>query len=173
MQLPKRKPGKYSQLPVDNVLSEEKYKELKNELEKLKKRRPKLAGEVSRLAELGDFSENMEYQLAKRRLRGLNSAILKTEYRINHAEIIEESSDGVVRLGSVVTVRTSKGENTYTILGSSEADPSGGIISHQSPLGSALMGHRVGDVLEIDKIGKCEVIKIKSGHGDQVLQIYQ
>lgn len=161
MQLPKRKPGKYSQIPTDHVMSKKKYKEIKHEIEKLKKKRSPAAKEVARLAELGDFSENVEYQLAKGRLRGINYWILKLEYLINHAEIIEPGDSGIVSLGSVVTIKTDKGERSYTILGGEESDPGKGIISHLSPLGSALIGHRVGDVVEVEKVGKCEVLEIK------------
>ncbi|OGH58981.1 MAG: hypothetical protein A2725_03875 [Candidatus Magasanikbacteria bacterium RIFCSPHIGHO2_01_FULL_33_34] len=141
-------------------MTQEKLDELKLELDKLNKKRPQAAKEVSRLAELGDFSENVEYQLAKGRLRGINNAILKLEYRINHANIIAGGNSNIVQLGSEVTIKNSKGKSTYTILGASETDPSRGIISHQSPLGSALLGHRVGEVVEVDKIGECEILKI-------------
>ncbi|MDP2683993.1 MAG: GreA/GreB family elongation factor [bacterium] len=160
MQLPKRKPRKYSEFPTDHVLSQKKYDGLKLELVGLKKKRPVLATEVSRLAELGDFSENVEYQLAKRRLRGLNSAILKIDYQINHAEIVGNTKGVVVGLGSVVALVTNKGKSIYTILGATEADPEHGIISYLSPLGSALMGHCVGDRLIINKIGECEILSI-------------
>jgi len=161
MQLPKRKPGKYSQLPIDHVMSKEKFEELKRDLEKLKKKQPHAAQEVARLAELGDFSENVEYQLAKRRLRGINSGMIKLEYRINNAEIVKVKNNNTVQLGSTVTVKTPKGERTYTILGTSESDPGGGIISHYSPLGTALLGHHIGDVVEVDKVGEYEILVIK------------
>ena len=160
MQLPKRKLGKYTKLPTDHVMSKKKYRELECELEKLKQKQPYASQEVSRLAELGDFSENVEYQLAKRRLRGILSGILKLNYRINHAEIVEAGNNNIVELGSIVTIKTDKGKREYTILGASEADPENGIISHQSPLGAGLLGHCVGDVIEIDKIGRCEVLKL-------------
>ncbi len=160
MQLPKRKPGKYSQIPFDPVMSEEKFQELEIKLERLKKKQPVAAREVSRLAEMGDFSENVEYQLAKRRLRGINYGIMKLEHQINHAEIVEVSDSDVVQLGSTVNISSNKGERTYKILGASEVDPDAGIISHQSPLGSALLGHVVGDVVEVEKIGNFEILAI-------------
>jgi len=149
------------QMPTDHAMTKNKYEELERELEKLKQKRPSAAKEVSRLAELGDFSENVEYQLAKGRLRGINSAILKLGYRISHAELIKSGKDGVVQLGSTVIIKTPKGEKTYTILGASEADPANGIISRQSPLGSALLGHKVGDLVEVERFGKCELVKIR------------
>ncbi len=146
-------------MPTDHVMSKAKYQELELELQKLKKKRPQAAQEVVRLAELGDFSENVEYQLAKRRLRGINGAMLKLEYRINNAEIVEASNGEVVELGSTVELKTPKGRRKYTILGASEADPAKGVISHQSPLGEELMGRRVGDKFSA-RIGECEVVGV-------------
>ncbi len=160
MQLPKRKPGKYSQLPTDHVMTQKKYAELEQDLEKLKKKRPHAASEVSRLAELGDFSENVEYQLAKRRLRGINYGITKLEFQLSHADVIEAGDGSVVELGSKVILKTPKGEREYTILGASEADPSNGIISHQSQLGSALMGLEKGDRVDVKRVGGCTISKI-------------
>lgn len=160
MQLPKRKPGKYSQIAPDHVMTQTKYEELERELEILKKKRSPAAKEVTRLAELGDFSENVEYQLAKGRLRGINSAILRLEYRINHADIIKQSNGSKIQIGSTVTIKTPKNKKTFTILGASETDPSKGIISHLSPLGSALLGHHAGDVIRVEKIGEWQVIEV-------------
>lgn len=162
MQLPKRKPGKYTNLPNDPIMSKSKYEELKRELASLKKKQPHASQEVSRLAELGDFSENLEYQLAKRRLRGILNAILRLDFQINHAEVVEVKNNNIVQIGSSVKIKTPKGEKTYTILGALEADPGKGIISHASPLGSALLGGRVGDVVEVERVGRCEIIKISA-----------
>lgn len=160
MQTPKRKPGKYSDFATDHVMSQKKYNELEQELEKLKAKRPHAASEVTRLAELGDFSENVEYQLAKRRLRGINYGITKIEFQLNHADVVKGKTSGRVGVGSVVTIETPRGEREYTILGASEADPAHGVISHGSPLGSALMGAQVGDEIEVEKVGECKIINI-------------
>lgn len=138
------------------MLTSEKLAELKNKLYRLKEHsRPTAAAEVTRLAELGDFSENAEYQLAKGRLRGINNAILRLEHQINQAIIIEPSANvDVVAIGHTVTVVSDGKQKTYQILGSSETRPERGIISHVSPVGSALLGHRVGDVVKINLAGK-------------------
>lgn len=151
MQLPKRKPGKYTYLPFDPVMTEQKYTELKTALEQLKKKKPLAAAEVARLAELGDFSENVEYQQAKRRLRGILSAIAKIEFQLNSAEIITQGNSDIVEIGSTVTVRIDGTEKTYTILGSSETNPQKNIISYSSPLGSSLLGNRVGDIATLSR----------------------
>src|SRR3989338_789839 len=156
MQIPYRKPGKYSQAPIDNLITQDKFVELKKKLYNLRRfRRPQLAKEVARLAELGDFSENVEYQLAKGRLRGINNAMLKTENQLNRAVIITpEKQTGTVRIGHTVTIETAGAQKTYQILGSSETNPGRGIISHNSPIGNALLGKKVGDVVKIQLAGK-------------------
>lgn len=151
MQTPQRKLGKYAHLKPDPNLTEEKYNELKKKLLKLKKIRPTAATEVKRLAEMGDFSENAAYQIAKGRLRGINQRILDTEDHLKHAIIINHPKNtGTVTLGHKVTVEINGRQRTYLILGSSETDPQEGVISHNSPLGSALIGRRVGDIIKIN-----------------------
>lgn len=156
MQLPYRKPGKYQQEPLDPVITQKKKDEYEAELKALNAKRPHAAKEVARLAEMGDFSENVEYQLAKRRLRGINGAITKIEFLLNRADIIEPAGDGlIVDIGNSVTVRGEEGqERTYTILGSQETDPTKGIISHTSPLGSTLLGKRKDESFVFSAAGK-------------------
>lgn len=150
MRVPYRKPGKYSQMKQDPLLTERKFCELKKDLERLKKIQPQAAAEVSRLAELGDFSENAEYQHAKGRLRGINNAIERLGHQLDHAEIIpDRRRSDVVEIGSMVTVLQDGKQKTFQILGSSETNPYRGIISHNSPIGAALVGHRAGDSVTV------------------------
>ncbi len=150
MQLPYRKPGKYSQIPTDNLMTEAKFVELQKKLERLKSSQPQAARDVARLAEMGDFSENVEYQLAKGRLRSINQNITQIEFDLEHAEIIKPTKNSDrVQVGSTVTVDSEKGTNTFQILGSSETNPAKGVISHTSPIGSALLGHQVGEKIKI------------------------
>ncbi len=163
MQLPYRKPGKYTYLKPDEYLTEEKYNELKNKLDRLKYNRPRLAEEVKKYASDGDFSENAAYQIAKGRLRGMNRGILEIEDHLKRAVIIRHiKGANQVALGSTVTVKSAGKQKTFLILGSSEANPAKGIISRNSPLGSALMGRRVGDKIKLpDKAVEYEILKIE------------
>lgn len=149
----------------DPLMTEAKFNELKRELEKLKNRRPQAAAEVARLAELGDFSENAEYQLAKGRLRGTNNAILRLENELSQAVIIKSSGQtDTMQLGSTVTVESEGEQKTYQILGSAETNPEQGIISHNSPIGAALMGRRVGEEIRVkfaNREGVYKVIRIE------------
>lgn len=157
MRVPIRKSGKYTHLKVDPRITQKKFEELTNTLARLKKSRPRVAEEVKTLAQMGDFSENAAYQIAKGRLRGMNQRILDIGDLLRRAVIIEhQKNDGTVQLGHTVTVVTGGKQKNYQILGSSEADPLKGIISHNSPIGSALIGRRIGNSVKI-QLGKKEV----------------
>lgn len=150
MRVPYRKPGIFSQIKNDPFITQGKFNELKKDLERLKSIHPQAAADVSRLAELGDFSENAAYQFAKGRLRGINNAILRLEKQLQFATIIKpQKQTSKITLGSTVTIEKGDTSKTYQILGSSETNPQHGIISHNSPLGAALMGHSVGDVVRV------------------------
>jgi transcription elongation factor GreA len=165
MQTPYRKPGKYSNLKPDPLLTEDKVRALENKVKRLYEQRPALAAEVARLAEMGDFSENAEYQHAKWQLRRLNSAIEKTEDRLNHAVVIKSpKQNNVVDLLHRVTVKVGGEQKIFQILGSSETNPGKGIISNNSPIGVALMGQSVGDKVKVklaDKEIEYEIIGIE------------
>lgn len=168
MQTPYRKYDKIPRQKSDPHITEEKFKELKNKLDKLKNiQRPREAEEVKRLAAMGDFSENAGYQLAKSRLRGINQRILDIEDLISRAEIIQPLiNTGKVQLGNYVTIENleTKKNKTYQILGSAETNPLSGVISHSSPLGSALLNKQVGEVVSLeinDKKISYKIIEIK------------
>lgn len=160
MQLPKRKPGKFSQSTVDPHITQAKFDELDASLTRLKKLKPKVAKEMAEHAQMGDFSENAEYQAAKRRLRGINSKILILENQLNRAIIIDPKKSDVVEIGHTVTVLFDGKEKKYQILGSSETDPTKGIISQHSPIGAALIGRKAGDVVSVEIAGKKRKITI-------------
>jgi len=165
MQLPWRKPGKYTHLKPDQNLTEAKYNELKNKLASLKFNRPGLAEEVKKYASDGDFSENAAYQIAKGRLRGMNQKILEIEEHLKRAIIIKPNKNSnIVQLGNSVTIKTDGEEKTYLILGSSETNPQKGIISHNSPIGASLIGKKINDKVKInlaDKKVEYKIIKIE------------
>lgn len=151
MQVPIRKPGKYTNIKIDPKMTNQKFNELTEKLRKLKKVvRPPLIKEVKRLALMGDFSENVAYSIAKGKLRGLNQRIIELEDLLKRAEIIEIRNTGKIQVGSTVTISDSKKEKSYQILGSSESAPERGVISHISPLGKALLGARAGDDIKVE-----------------------
>ncbi|MBU2542711.1 GreA/GreB family elongation factor [Patescibacteria group bacterium] len=166
MQVPiRKKPGKYSNLETDPHITEARFIELKDELQKLKKNaHPRAASEVKRQAEFGDFSDNAAYSMAKGRLRWINQRISDLEKQLKNSIIIKPIKNAKkVELGNKVIIKIEGKEKTYLILGSSETDPAKNIISHSSPIGSALLDHKIGDRVKInlaDKEIECEIIGI-------------
>ena len=161
MRIPYRKPGIYSQMKQDPHLTADKLADLERKLERLKLSKPAAMADVSRLAELGDFSENVEYQLAKGRLRGINAGIFNTQSQIDNSVLIENAGNtDKVQIGHTVTVLVNGKEKKYTILGSAESDPKLGVISHGSPLGLSLMYKEVGDEVKVKLADKDVVYKI-------------
>jgi len=165
MRVPTRKGGEFTNLKPDPYITQKKFDELVLKLKKLKLSQPRLAQEVSRLAEGGDFSENAGYQAAKWQLRGLNQRILDLDEQLKFAIIIKPSKDKkVVSLGSSVTIRIDGKEKTYMILGSAEIDLAKNIISHHSPIGQALLNKKVGEIVKVqlgDKETICEIMKVE------------
>ena len=166
MRTPIRKGGKYVHDKPDPNVTREKYEKLISELERLiKVKRPPAIKEVKRLALMGDFSENVAYQMAKGRLRGMNQRILDLEEWLKGVKIIDaKPNKNFVQLGNIVTVEVLGKTKIYKILGSSETDPEKNIISHNSPLGSVLMGRKASDVVKFQgpsRIIEYKIIKIE------------
>ncbi len=124
-------------------LTPEGKKKLEEELqERTEQVRPAIADRIKQAKDLGDLSENSEYEAAKNEQAFNEGRIRELQYILNNAQLIEDSNGSkTVRIGSTVTIRYEDGEEeTYTIVGSSEAKPSEGRISNESPLGKALLG---------------------------------
>lgn len=168
MQVPRRRSEQHHkyQRPsdVDHFLSAAAIARFRDELARLEKERPKAAEDVARYKEMGDLSENAAYTEAKAQLRRINGRIESVKERLKRAVVIDESAGaaGVVRVGATVTLRSNGQEKTYQIVGSQEADPSRGRISHLSPLGQLLIGKKAGDRVERDAGGKTVEVEIVS-----------
>jgi transcription elongation factor GreA len=146
-------------------LTKEGAEELRQELDELiNVRRPALAQKLKEAIALGDLSENADYIDAKEQQGFLEGRIRYVESVLRSATIIEDDVNapaGVVRVGSTVTV-TQKGEppETYMIVGAAEANPLEGKISNESPLGAALLGHRVKDKITYEAPSGPQTFKI-------------
>ena len=131
-------------------LTEEGLKELKAELESLISRRPEVAETIKIARDLGDLGENAEYQSARNDQERDENRISEIESIIQNVEIIHRpKSDNKVRLGSIVKLKGPKGNKEFQIVGTVEADPLSGKVSDESPIGSELLGKKVGDNLTI------------------------
>lgn len=145
-------------------MSAEGLEKIKAELLDLKTvKRRELAERISVAKSLGDLSENAEYHEARDNLAFVEGRILEIEEMLKNVSVIQTpQSHDVVSIGSTVVVDVSGKERTYTIVGSNEADPAAGLISNESPLGSAFLGRRVGESVEVDTPGGVITYKIIS-----------
>lgn len=132
----------------------------KSGLEKLKKeykllterKRVEVAEKIKSAREFGDISENSEYDAAREEQAFVEGRISELEEILKKAKVSDTTKEkgGFVTIGSQVCVHLEGEEQTFEIVGSPEADPSQNKISHDSPLGKALMGRKVGDRIEIE-----------------------
>ena len=133
------------------VLTPEGYLELEAELNDLKlNKRPEVINALKYARSLGDLSENADYDAARNEQAIVEAKIQELEYKLEHAEIIDNSDKNIVNLGSTVTISYDDGETEeYKLVGSMEADPFENKISNESTLGIALLKHKIGDVVEV------------------------
>lgn len=149
-----------------NYLTPEGESKLKAELEELKgPKREELAARLRSAIQMGDLSENADYHKAKEDQGFLEGRIQEIEAILRHAVIIEKSAGDVVSIGSHVTIQEGDFDpETYHIVSPTEADPRKGRISHESPIGVALMNKKVGQVAEAETPGgriKFKIVKIE------------
>ena len=154
----------------ETFLTEEAYKQLQDKLAFLKcEGRIDIANKIKVARSFGDISENSEYDAAREEEAQLEMEITQIENTLRNAKIIDDDQvdSSKVTVGSTVTAYDSKykEELTFKIMGSFESDPTKGIISNESPIGKALLGHKVNDRVEINlpngQVMKLKVIAIK------------
>ncbi len=133
---------------VAAYLTQERYDEIVAELKELKTAgRKNVAEKLKHAKELGDLSENSEYQEAREDQIRLEQKIMQLEEILKNYTIIKkEACSEKVEIGCKVKVRKGSDTLTYTIVGSNEAKPETGFISNESPIGKNLLGKKVGDV---------------------------
>ncbi|MGC8779684.1 MAG: transcription elongation factor GreA [Anaerolineae bacterium] len=148
-------------------LTAEGIKKLQEELDYLiNVRRPEIARQIAEAKADGDVSENAGYEEAKTAQAFNEGRILTLKNILANAVVISENgSKETVDVGCKVTVRDVAygDQETYTIVGSTEVDPGNGRISLKSPIGRALMGHRIGDIVSVQTPGgnvEFEIISI-------------
>lgn len=158
-------------------MSEEKktivtYKGLKkyeDELADLKEnKRREIAEKIKEAREQGDLSENAEYDAAKDEQRDIEARIEELETLLKNVEVVDEdeAATDVVSIGCLVTLRDMefKENMEYKIVGSTEASSLGGCISNESPVGKAVLGHKVGETIKVEMPAgtfKYKIVNIK------------
>src|SRR3989344_5845071 len=148
------------QKPIDIKVTREGFEDLKNEYEELTKQRPGVLKRMVEAREQGDLSENAGYHAAKERLGYIDSRLRHLKLMIRFAEVVNSSDNGIVSFGNTVVVENDGQKLTYTVVSAQEADPLSGKVSDVSPVGSALLGKRVGDSATVEIPDGKMVLKI-------------
>jgi transcription elongation factor GreA len=146
-------------------LTQQGVDELRAELEDLAAMRGKIAESIKSARELGDLSENAEYQSARQDQERNESRISELEHILANVQVIAApATNGKVELGSVVKLKSDDGKTVkeFQVVGTVEADPLEGKISDESPIGQALIGKKVGDAVEIKTPAETKVYKVVS-----------
>lgn len=133
-------------------LTREGLEDLKREYEELAKvKRPEVLNRVSQARNMGDLSENAEYTVAREELSFIDGRIDELEELLKQAVLISNNNhSNTIKLGSTVKVSADGGPEVFTVVGEWEADPKEKKISHESPLGKALLGKKVGEEVEVE-----------------------
>ncbi len=148
------------------ILTQKGLAEIKREYQELVgKRRPEVVERIQRAREFGDLAENSEYDAAKEEQALLESRIVQLEDVLHSPQIIKstQKTDFVV-IGSTVVVEIDGAKDEFKIVGTMEADPAKRMISDESPVGAALLGAKVGEVVEVSTAivkAKYRILEIK------------
>lgn len=150
------------------ILTRQGYDDIQRELnEIISVKRPAIVNRIREARLLGDLKENFDYQDAKQSQGLLEARIRELEAIIMHATVVEGTTkDGRASIGSKVTVKDLEDgfEEEFFLVGPAESNPSEGKISHESGIGSALIGAKSGDVVEASTPGgiiRFEVVSVK------------
>jgi len=154
----------------DVLLTPEGLDKLKDEIEHLSTvKRREVAERIKEAREFGDISENSEYDDAKNEQAMLEARIASLEEKLRSASVIDASEldSNVVRVGSLVSVKDEGSGKSlkYTIVGSTEANPSENRLSNESPVGKGLLGRKKGDAVKVTlpngKVRELKITKIE------------
>ena len=131
-------------------LTAEGKKELEQELDELIKGRPAIAERIAIARSFGDLSENEEYSSARNEQKVAESRIMEIQEILKNAKVIRGGKKTKVDLGATVTLNMNGKKVTYTVVGTTEANPLEGKISNESPIGKALLGHKADESFEFN-----------------------
>lgn len=136
----------------DQIITQEGYDKLKNELEELKTvKRREIADRIQKAKDMGDLSENAEYSEAKDAQAFNEGRIGELTQMLKNLTVVESThGGGVIGMGSKVVAEVNGKEKEYEIVSFNEADPLAGKISNESPLGTAFLGKRKGDKVTVN-----------------------
>ncbi len=132
--------------------------ELEKELAELIAERPAIAERLATARAFGDLSENQEYSDARAEQKNVENRILEIQETLKNAVLITAKKSDKVTIGSTVNIKMSGKKFTYTVVGPVEANPLEGKISHEAPIGKALLGRKVGEEFDFNS----KKVKIES-----------
>ncbi len=135
------------------LMTKEGYAKIENELNDLKiNKRPEIVKALKEARALGDLSENADYDAARNDQSMLEAKIIKLENMLANAKIISNHDSECINIGSTVVISyvDDNDEVEYKIVGSLEADPLNNKISNESPIGNAIMGKKVGEIISVE-----------------------
>lgn len=134
------------------VISQAGLDKLKEEVQNLRQvRRPEVIARIAQAREYGDLSENAEYEDARNEQSFIEGRIQELEDMIKHAQVVAKASgNGHVTVGATVKVKLNGKPMIFNLVGSQEVDPATGKISIESPIGKALLDHKVGETVEVE-----------------------
>lgn len=136
------------------VLTVEGKASLEEELDTLKNvTRKEVSAKIKEARSFGDLSENAEYDAAKDEQAEVEARISQIEYMLKYATVIENEESDVVTVGKKIKLSIFGGEQIYTIVGTTEADPYKNKLSYESPIGAACLNHSAGDTVKAQTPG--------------------
>ena len=134
----------------DVHITAEGKKDLEKELAELIAKRPEIAEKIATARAFGDLSENEEYSSARAEQKMTENRILEIQDILKNAKVIKAGKRSSVSLGVNVKLDLGGRKLEYTVVGATEADPTKGKISNESPIGKVIMGHKEGETLEFN-----------------------
>lgn len=152
---------------MEFVLTPQGFADIQNELnDLLSTKRPAVIERIRQARQLGDLSENFDYEDAKRVQAMLEARIVELKAILSHASVVERAADGSIGIGAKVVLKDLEEgfEDEYTIVGTAESSPAEGKISYESCVGEALMGHKVGEMVTVQAPGgaiKYEIVSVQ------------
>jgi len=147
-----------------NVLTKAGYEKLTKKLEELRARKVELVKEMELARQEGDLAENSAYHQLRETVTIVTQQIEQLDSKLDGAVVAKNNNKNKIGVGSCVVVAVNGEKRELQVVGDGETDPLNGKVSHQSPIGSALMGKKVGNVVSIETPGgvvKYNVLEIK------------
>lgn len=136
-------------IPSPIIMTRQGFEQFVQEQKDLQSKRPHAVSELAKARAMGDLSENGYYKAARFQLNGIDHRLRQLKHMLRYAKVLESTNKDIVQIGCTVVISTGEGEKTYALVGSHESNPEEGKLSHLSPIGKALMGKKVDEIITI------------------------